>query len=74
MVDVIFKPMTKIYNHAYGLLKIFVLSEKEFSISPKIFFEKIVIFTYLKTSPCYMGQALCNMGHPFLHFLFIAEG
>ena len=40
MVDFIFKPITKINYHAHGLQKIFVLLDKGFDISPKIFFEK----------------------------------
>ena len=66
--------MTKIYYHAYRLLKIFVLLDTGFDISPKIFFEKKNISRSLKTGACYMRQMLRNVGHPFLHFLVITEG
>ena len=68
MVDFSFKPMAEIYNHVYGLLKIFVILDKGFHISPKIFFEKKVIFQPLEAGACCMGQVSCNMGHPFFHF------
>ena len=74
MVDFIFKPITKINYHAYGLQKIFVLLDKGFDISPKIFFEKSVIFYHHKTGACYMGQVSWYMGHSLYHVLIIAEG
>ena len=74
MVDFIFKPITKINYHAYGKQKIFVLLDKGFDISPKIFFEKSVIFYHHKTGACYMGQVSWYMGHSFYHVLVIAEG
>ena len=74
MVDFIFKPMAKIYYEDYGLLKIFVILDKGFHISPRIFFEKNVIFQFLADGAGYMGHASYNMGHPYLHVLLIAEG
>ena len=59
MVDFIFKPMAEIYYHVYGLIKIFVILDKDIHISPKIFVEKNVIFWNLEGGAGYMGQRLC---------------
>ena len=59
MVDFIFKPMAEIYYHVYGLIKIFVILDKDIHISPKIFVENNVIFWYLEGGAGYMGQRLC---------------
>ena len=59
MVDFIFKPMAEIYYHVYGLIKIFVILDKDIHISPKIFVKKNVIFWYLEGGAGYMGQRLC---------------
>ena len=61
MVDFIFKPIVEIYYQVYGLIKIFVILDKDIHISPKTFVEKNVIFWNLEGGAGYMGQRLCNM-------------
>ena len=61
MVDFIFKPIMEIYYQVYGLIKIFVILDKDIHISPKTFVENNVIFWNLEGVAGYMGQRLCNM-------------